>query len=295
MQQITLSGDALIGVGPARMFATYASLPQKVCLGRLDGPDRPPNALPMGAYFSPGRMTVPPPASINRRDKAAASIARMYLNDQLGDCVVAGKMHQMGVWSANDSDSGGTVLATDNEVRSQYQSICGPGDNGCVITDVLDHWRDKGLVAGNEVYKIDGYVSVDWTNKLKVQVAQYIFGATSIGINLPSAWTSAAVWDVTNTSIVGGHDVTPIDYDDQGVYVSSWGRIYLITWAAFMSRRWLSEYYATLAPLWYGNDKLAPTGFDVTRLRADLEKFKGGGTPDLDPPVPDWEWSDIMR
>lgn len=291
--EIQLSGDAVYGVGPRAMMATAAALPMTVRLGRLPGEARPRSALPFGQYWDPAAMAAPPPASINRRDKAAASMARMYLNDRYGCCVISGKAHNLGLWSANDEDSGGVVLATDAEIQSQYFGICGPGDNGCVITRVLDVMRDRGFVAGGKTYKIDGYVSVDWSNKLKVQVAQVVFGASSIGFDLPEEWLNAAVWKPTNSRIVGGHDVSPIDYDEQGVYVASWGRIYLFTWDAFLSRKWISEYFAMLAPLWYGSDQLAPNGVNVAKLKADLDQFKGGGVPDLEPPVPDW--GDIMR
>src|SRR6185295_3554411 len=100
------------------------------------------------------------------------------------------------------------------------------------------------------------------------------------------AWTQNDVWDVTNSGIVGGHDVTPIDYDSKGVYVASWGRIYLITWAAWTSRKWLDEYYASLAPLWYGNDQVAPCGLKVDELRTDLDKIGNGIIPDITPPPP---------
>lgn len=279
--EIVLSGEALVGVGPHPVGAD-AFGPATVRLGcKPPRPRKPP--LRLGTYFDPARMAAAPPVSTNRRAKAAASLARMYLNDQYGDCVIAGKAHALGLWSANDAAA--VVLATDSEIYDQYQSICGPGDNGCYITDVLDVMKAKGFKAGGKLYKIDGYVAVDWRNKLAVQVAQYVFGATTIGIDLPQAWTSAAVWDVTNTPIVGGHDVTPIDYDDQGVYVSSWGRVYLMTWAAFTSTRWVSEYYALLAPLWYGDDKLAPNGIDVAALKSDLTALGNGQVPDVGPPV----------
>jgi hypothetical protein len=151
----------------------------------------------------------------------------------------------------------------------------------------LDYFRNNGLAFNGAIKKIDGYVSVDWTNKLEVQVALYLFGAITIGINLPQAWTTNAIWDVTNTGIVGGHDVTCVGYDDQGVQVASWGRIYTITWAAFLKTTWLEESYVMLAPDWYGNDRLAPSGVDANTLRDDLAKLGGGTIPPINPtPVP---------
>jgi hypothetical protein len=163
-----------------------------------------------------------PPPAVDYAAKASASLSRMYLNDRFGDCVIAGKAHAIGVWSANES--GTPILATDDEIYAAYQGICGPGDNGCVITHVLDTLRDRGIVLGGKARRIDGYVDVDWTNQVEVQVAILLFGAVTIGVNLPAAWQGAAkVWDVTNTGIVGGHDVTLVGYDAARVTVSTWG------------------------------------------------------------------------
>ncbi len=282
-QTVTLTDDALFGVGPR--VRALASLPQTVRLGRIH-----PAALApvpeLYRYFDPSKMTAPPPASTNRRARAADSMAQMYLNDRYGCCVISGKAHALGLWSANDSDSGGVIIASDKEIEQQYFGICGPGDNGCVITQVLDVMRTRGFMAGGRVHKIDGYCRVDNRNKPLTQAAIYLFGATTIGIDLPNAWTNQSVWDVTSSRTVGGHDVTPVDYDEKGVYVSSWGRIYLMTWAAYQSRQWVKEVYVMLAPAWYGNDQLAPGGIRVEKLKADLAKFQQGGVPDIDPPNP---------
>lgn len=284
---VTLTGSAAQGVHTdgENYRRAVASLPQAVRLGRK--PPRPEVKMRVPHLGDFLEKKVPtPPKSTNWREKAAASMARMYLNDRYGCCVISGKAHALGVWAANDPDSGGIVLADDAEISKQYFGICGPGDNGCVITDVLDVMVRQGFTAGGKSYKLDGYCAVDWTNDLLVKMALAIGGATTIGINLPAAWTSDAVWDVTTTRIVGGHDVTPIDYDDTGVYVSSWGRIYRITWPAFKSTRWLEEMYFLAAPLWYGTDKMTPAGINAEALLAALATFKGGGIPDLGPPTP---------
>lgn len=296
-EEIQLTGDAVYGLPPTTLSAEgqrnfrslVAQLPITVKLGRR--PPRPgQQALQFSKFFSPSQMRTAPPPSINRRDKAAASLARMYMNDRLGCCVISGKGHMFGVMAANDSDSGGEVQMTDAEVQQQYQSFCGPGDRGCNIQDVLNRIKSGGFVMNGRRYNIDGYVQADWRNRTQVQVAQYLFGATCIGFMLPALWTNTAVWDVTNSKIVGGHDVTPIDYDSSGVYVSSWGRIYRMTWPAFMSTRYIQEYFVILAGLWYGQNQMAPSGFNVTKLREALSMIGSGGTPDVTPapsPVPD--------
>lgn len=288
---VQLTGTALTGIhtdGP-RYAAAIAALPTTVKLGR-----RPPDpaakqrALHLADFLDVNRRAQTLPSSTNWREKAALAIARMYLNDQEGDCVWASNIHLLGVTSANDSDSGGIVQATDNEVHSQYQQVCGPGDNGCVITRTLDWGITNGWKAGGKTYKLAGYASVDWTTWDLLRACCQDFGGFKIGINLPDAWTGSAIWDVTNTRIVGGHDVYVIDFDSSYLYLSSWGRIYKMTKAAALSTRWLEEAYVVLSPTWTGPDQTSPSGYDVAGLVAAMEAIKGGNVPvdPTPPPVP---------
>lgn len=244
----------------------------------------------LGKHFNAAKDSSPPPAKVDWYTKAKASLDRVYLNDQYGDCVIAGKYHQVGVWSANDNTQGeqSAVVGSDQEVLSMYHTICGAGDNGCIITDVLDYFKNRGLPFNGTVHKIDGYVSLDWTNKLLVQVAIEVFGSLTIGINLPNDWTCTdCTWDVTNARIVGGHDVCCVGYDEKGVQIATWGGIVTITWAAFLKTTWIEECYAELSPDWYGQDKMAANGINYDTLLADLKQIGGGGVPDPGPgPTP---------
>lgn len=285
---VTLTGEGVAGIGPSLEAAIPPA--REVKLGRI----RPDPLLltarrmlvpKLADYIDLAQVLKALPASVDWYTKAQQSIGRMYLNDTYGDCVIAGKYHAHGVWTAQDTAS--TAVGTDNEVYSTYQSWCGPGDNGCVIQDVLDRCKSTGIPMNGTKHKIDGYADCDNRNKDLTKAALYLFGCVSLGINLPSAWTSAAVWDVTSTSIVGGHDVTAVGYDDRGVYISSWGKIYLITWAAYQSTKWIEEAWVLLAPDWYNSDQLAPNGVDVATLKADLAKIGGGQIPPVDPtPTP---------
>lgn len=280
---ITLTGPALFGVAPHLMTALQVeALPVTVKLGRKRPRSRT-QALHFERYFK--QAAAPLPDKVDYAAKASYALGRMYLNDRYGDCVVASRYHAVGLWSGNDTDT--QVVGTDAEVYSSYQTICGPGDNGCIITHVLDYMRSHGLPFAGKLHKIDGYVACDWRKQDEVKAAIYLMPACSIGLNLPQAWTSAAVWDVTNTPIVGGHDVCLVGYDSRGVQIASWGRIYTITWAAFTSTKWLEEMWVMLAPDWYNDDQLAPNGVDVAQLKADLAMIGQGQLPPIDPaPLP---------
>ncbi len=283
---VQLTGTATIGVQPELIgHRLLATLPREVRLGRIEPKSRPV-APELRFYLNTG-MATGLPDSTNWRAKAAPALARMYDNDVLGCCVISAVAHMFGVWTANDALS--TAMATDPEISSQYHAFCGPGDNGCMINSVLDILKTRGMMLGGVLHKIEGYVAADWTNQLETRTVLYLSGASNIGINLPKAWTENAVWDIptgAGAQIVGGHSVTPIDYAQEGVYVSSWGRLYLVTWPAWTSRTWLSELYMILGPDWWNNDLLAPNGIDVATLRADQIKIGSGIIPPIGPPGP---------
>jgi hypothetical protein len=281
---VTLTGAALHGIAPDLTPEYLKALSrQTVRLGCIL-PKVRPMALGLAHYLDLELVAKVLPQSVDYAAKAMPSLSRVYLNDAWGDCVIAGKYHAVGVWSGNDT--GIAVQGTDQEVLSMYHTICGPGDNGCVITDVLDYMRARGLPFGGKPHKIDGYVACDWRRQDLVKAALYLFGCLSIGVKLPEAWTGSDVWDVTNSRIVGGHDVTVVSYGPDGVGVSSWGRVYRITWPAFTSTRWVQECYCLQAPDWYNDDRLAPSGVNVDALVADLAKIRGGEVPDIDPGPP---------
>lgn len=239
----------------------------------------------LAPYVDTRRATASLPEEVDWSAKAMASLKRVYLNDQYGDCVIAGKYHQVGIWSGNDTTA--AVLGTDKEVLDAYHKICGPGDNGCYIPDVLDAFQKDGLTLNGVKHRIDGYLFLDHTNKALVQTAIYLFGSLTLGINLPNAWTCTnCTWDTTNSPIVGGHDVCVCGFTKTGVKIATWGGIVEITWAAFLSSRWIEESYVQLSPDWYNADNLSPNGVNVQALRDALAAIGGGNTPPIPDPGP---------
>lgn len=287
-QKFQLTGSAITGIDRAHYarVSAIAPLPTQVCLGRI-APKARPQALRLSAYLQAGYHL--PPLPVDWGSKATASIGRMYMNDTLGCCVISDAYHRVGVWTANES--GAAVVGTDQEVVNTYR-IWNPGsqDNGCVITDVLNYCRDHGISLNGVNHRIDGYVSVDWTNWDEVLVALYLFGTIPLGVNLPEAWLNSDTWDVTTSQIVGGHDIPAVAMlDAGGVNIASWGRLYRVTKAALTSRQWFEEAYAPLSPDWYVKAMRAPNLIDYITLKADLDKLGGGIIPDIgpvDPPPP---------
>lgn len=226
----------------------------------------------------------PPPDSVDYTPKAKASLSRMYANDRYGDCAIAGFGHMVGVWTGNAD--GTPAVATDAEIVNSYAVICGPGDNGCILTDVLDTAASQGLTLGGRKYKLDSYIGVDYTDPTLTKWAIDVFGVTYVGVNLPAAWQTANTWDVVRSPIIGGHAIALCAYNRTGPIASSWGRLYQMSWAALAT--YGEEQYAPLSPNWVSTintSHLSPSGLDMAGLQTALDDLKAGRTPTI-PPVP---------
>lgn len=241
----------------------------------------------LGKNIDLGKRKTDLPVSVDWSVKGPNVLKHMYLNDQYGDCVIASRYHQVGFQTAADTGTG--VEGLDTEVYSAYQSACGRGDNGCDMSAVNQYQQSVGLKFNGVVHKTDGSVAIDNTNKDIVMSAIYTFGGINVGMSLPNDWYQSADgsdWGITNSQIVGGHEVQAYGYDDKGVWIATWGGKRRILWAAYLSTQWIDETYTTLSADWYGSDKMSPVGLDATTLKADLALIAGGTIPPLPGPAP---------
>lgn len=284
---IKLTGPAALGVTDNRVFRAFSAalLPTTVKLGRVEPPEWKKAKVAKAAHYFRGR--IPLPDAVDYTPKAMASIGRVYANDQLGCCVISDCYHSVGVWSGNDDDTPGCVTVNDSEVVQTYNRLkAGPGDSGCIIVDVLDAWKNQGIPVNGVVNRLDAYAALDPTDQYSYQLGVYEFGRVRIGVNLPGDWTQNDTWDITNSQIVGGHDIPVVRWDRDYAYVSSWGRIYRITWRALLSGRYCTEAYIEVNPYWYGANKKTVTGVDVQRLIADNNAFPNVDPGPVVPPTP---------
>jgi hypothetical protein len=261
---------------------------RRVKLGCRTRKTIPHHVVQFGEFIDRPKARVFVPEAIDYSLNSAANLTLPLGNFNYGDCVIAGKLHQLGIWSGSDSDSPGLILPTEQEALRQYVQICGPGDYGCEIIPVLDYWRTRGLTAAGKSHLIDGWCAVDATDAVLLKAAIYLFGTVTFGIDLPSAWLSApddGLWDITSSRVVGGHDVSAFGFDAAGVKISTWGGKRTISWAALASGRYITECYLPLSPDWYGSDDLSPSGLDTPALQNALKDFAAGVLP-VDPPPP---------
>lgn len=188
------------------------------------------------------RSTPPPPASIDYTAKSKAALSEMYDNDTLGDCVIAGMAHVVGLMTGN-ADGGQPFIYKNQQIIALYSAIGGyvPGnpstDNGCDEQTALNYWENNGAPKGS--HKIAGWMAVDATNQEECELAMYLFENLYFGLELPDQWinpfpsASGFTWDVAgDPDQNNGHCVVGVGYNAQGVQIDTWGLTGTMTWAA---------------------------------------------------------------
>jgi hypothetical protein len=250
--------------------------------------------LKLAHYLNLGALPAPP-ATCNYSAKAV-SLQNVYMNDQLGDCVIAGGYHVTGLETGNAGDG---FVATNAQIVSDYSAIAGyvPGnpatDNGTDLPTAMDWWVKNQFADGT---KLTAYVAVDATNKTEVMQAMYLFENLYIGMALPDAWINpfpsgnGFVWDDGTPDTNNGHCIMAVGYDDQGLIVDSWGLIGHLTWAAvahLCSAAGNGELYAMLTPDQLAKGQtVAPNGVAWSSIVADFDAM-GGNVPVPPPPAPE--------
>lgn len=272
-------------------------------LGRLR-PETPPHLNPKVLHFEkyvdPGwektafkkmKAKVPMPALRPYRDwvpfvsPQLPSGFGMMLNDQLGDCTVAAVGHAIQLLTGVD---GAVVTPTDAQILKMYEAsgyVDGDPstDNGWLIQSALKYWQKTGLAS----HTIAGYVAIDPSNALHVDLAMEIFGFVDIGIYLPlSAQNQNLLWSVPSQGAVGdgeagswgGHSIVMHKRCPTPVYrrsVITWGmpewHITPNAWEAYVDETWTA-----FTMDWIRASGNSPSGFNKAALLADLQNVAEG-------------------
>ena len=267
--------------------------------------------VPLGAHLK-SHLVAPPPPAISYQGPAASALAEMYGNNQLGDCVIAGGYHALGVWTGNSS--GNPFVADPAQVLADYEAIGGyvPGqpatDGGCDQATAFQYWMGlnggKGFADGSI---LAGYGSLDGTNRNQIESAIFAFESCTFGVSLPDEWVSQIgtlqpgfTWDVAgDADPESGHDFIGVGYNERGVVICTWGMIGLVTWAAVAKYAVPSAaggaLYSLLSSEQIARGQVAaPNGVNWVSLLADLDALPGAiqvqlnttPTPPLPPPPP---------
>jgi hypothetical protein len=250
-------------------------------------------------YLTKGLPT--PPATFDYSPDASSSIANIYDNDTLGDCVIACLGHEVGVVTGN-ADGGSPFMFTNQQIINLYSAIGGyvPGnpatDQGCDIQTMLNYWVKNGAPSGSN--KILGWIAVDPTDMNQVRVALYLFETLIFGIELPDAWVnnmpqaSGFTWDVAGApDPSNGHCICGVSASPQGIGIATWGMTGTITNAAVQQYAGSAdggELYTVITQEMISKaTQKAPNGFDFAALVADFDSL-GGNVVQPPSEQPDW-------
>jgi len=229
----------------------------------------------------------PPVVSVSYETKAQAALRNIYLNDQLGDCVIAGGYHVVGVETGNAT--GTPFVATDQQIIADYGAVGGyvPGDpstdQGCNIQTALAHWQTVGFADGT---KLKGYLSVNPTNKHELMTALYLFENLVFGLELPDAYVNpfpsgdGFTWGVAGApDPSNGHCIIGAGYNTSGVGIDTWALEGTFTWeaiAAYCTASNGGEVYTVITPDQLAKGQsVAPNGFNWLTLTQDFDILGG--------------------
>jgi hypothetical protein len=243
-----------------------------------------PRTLLLASYATPALPA--PPATMNLAKKVKGPWGMMD-NDQLGDCTCAAAGHLIMEWTANAQSK--MFTPPDQQIVDAYSAITGynpttgANDNGAVELDVLNYWRQQGIAG----HKVAAFMALEPSNHTHVMDAVWIFGGCYIGLALPKtaqAQTSnKQIWSVPPAGTGGdgapgswgGHAVPVVAYDSRSLTVVTWGALQTMTWGFWAA--YCDEAYAILSPDFLqqkGGQTVAPSGFNLAQLQADLADLK---------------------
>jgi hypothetical protein len=239
-----------------------------------------------------------PPVTCDYSKAAQPALSKIYENDNLGDCVIAGMAHVVGVLTGNAG--GNATIYSNDQIIKLYSAIGGyvPGDpatdQGCDEQTALNYWENNGAPASTGTHKIAGWMTVDATNPEEFRTALWLFENLYFGLELPDAWInpmpSAAgfVWDAAGPAVPeNGHCVAGVGYTAQGITIDTWGMTGLMTNAAiakYATQAAGGELYTVVSMDAISRaDARAPAGFDWSQLIADFDSMGGNVSSVLQP------------
>ena len=243
-------------------------------------------ALSFGAHLA----TVPShPISA---DDTTGLVFNMDLNDQVGDCVVAGWDHFRQIVTTLLTGAGATF--TTEEIVAFYRTqnpdfdlngspaTNGPessADQGMVIQDFLEYLQQNGYILG--------FAKVDHTQPDEVRAAAYLGLGLIGGYDLQVAQQTQSVFSyVPGSGEWGGHCmVEAASYDKTRTGDVTWGTVQQ-TDASFLTEACSELWFVILKE--HVAHPAFRAGFDLTSFAAAFEALTGRPFPaDPEPPAPD--------
>lgn len=213
------------------------------------------------------------PTAVNFADKKRTPWRRMG-NWVANNCTCATAAHMIECWTAN-ANKEDTVLT--REVMEVYKALSGydpethNNNDGLYYQDVLKYWRKHGIGG----HKIKAYTTVNFKDRNLVRTAVYTFGGAYVGLDLPNTIIKQELWDVKPGGLTGdravgsfgGHAVNIVGYDENYIYIISWGKVKRLTWEFLETYGYV--FYAVISEDFF-NLGITPHGLNLKALEEDL-------------------------
>src|ERR1035437_8823012 len=210
----------------------------------------------------------------------------LMLNDQLGDCTIAGCGHGEQVWSRAARNI--ELTPPDSVILTAYEKWCGyvngvpSTDQGGIEIDVLNSWRKSNLNS----FPLQMYADPQKHNLAEIKQAILLFGGVYIGVQLPLSIQGFNVWDVSSGPNAipgswGGHAVWVPKYvtNTDGTITFtciSWGGLIEITQAFWqynsaVSGPYIDEVHALISKEFVNRKSgLNPVGLNLAGMETDM-------------------------
>ncbi len=210
----------------------------------------------------------------------------MYLNNELGNCTIAGAGHMFGAWTTY-SGAAAEALFSDAVITGTY-SACGgyvPGnpatDQGCVMSTVLAYLKSAGMTdTAGKVHQVAGYAALgNPADEVLLGQLLDVFGSVYVGFNVQASieteFAAGQPWTYTpGEPYVGGHCVV---LQRREVAGSRHGILDYITWGAMTHADFgwqantVEEAWAVVSQDWIAANGTSVEGLDLTQLLSDMQ------------------------
>jgi hypothetical protein len=171
---------------------------------------------------------------------------QMFGNDQVGDCVIAGRANYTRRAEYYQQRKG--VPITTQDVLREYFRETGGDDTGLVLLTSLKEWRKAGwyLSEDGHTYSLYAFAELKHGSKLELELSVSCLLGAYIGLLLPTTACdqidAGQTWDVAGNPATdpdaqpgswGGHCVYVVAYDPEGPTCVTWGQRQKMTWAFY--------------------------------------------------------------
>lgn len=202
----------------------------------------------------------------------------MAANDRYGDCAFASRTAMLLTWT---SLAQAPIRLTAPETLEDYAQCTGfdpqtgANDNGTILLDALNMWRNKGFNRHGQTRDyLTAYATLDHKDHDAIRCSIYALGGVYLGIQVPQylmategdwAYEPDADW-----TVVGGHCIAALGYDAFGPRIFSWGGTRRMSWELWDVI--VDEAYGLLSrENWLNRQARNPIGLGIDALECEIK------------------------